>query len=382
MKKIILYTDTPQRGGAELQMFLLAKFLDKSKFDPILVCSNYRELDKWCTNFQGEGIKVYRLDVKSKHDPKHYFQLKKIIKEEKADILHAHIWNPASCRYAYLVAQSTKIPLIITEHDPFKLSPFKDFFKKRFLQYVTKIVAISNNNKHLLSELYPEHKQKITVIHNGLDLTWWQSQLLRFTDEDLRHIKEDLFHCKENTLIITTVAELNERKGIKYLINAVPEVIKKYPNTKFIIIGDGPNKADYENLIKKLDLENHVHLTGQQKEIPKLLKSSNIFLLPSIREGFGMVNLEAMITPLPIIATKAGGIPEVIEDGKTGILVEPGNTKALVEALEKLISSSELREKYALAGHERVLKKFDAKEMAIAYGKLYEDIKISQKPIF
>jgi glycosyltransferase involved in cell wall biosynthesis len=371
MKKILLYTDTPQRGGAELQMFLLAKFLDKAKFEPILVCSNYQELDKWCTNFQGEGIKIYRLNVKSKHDPKHYFQLKKIIKEEKPDILHAHIWNPASGRYAYLVAKSTKIPLIITEHDPFKLTPLKDFFKRKALKYVSKIVAISNNNKKLLSQLYPEHKEKITVVHNGLDITWWQSQLLRFTDEDLRHIKEDIFHCKENTLIVTTVAELNDRKGIKYLIKAVPEVAKKYPNVKFIIIGDGPNKSDYEHLIKKLDLENHVHLTGRQKEIPKLLKSSNIFLLPSIREGFGMVNLEAMITPLPIIATRAGGIPEVVEDGKTGILVNPGSSEELIKALEKLIPDVKLREKLSLAGHERVIQKFDARQMAVAYEKIY-----------
>lgn len=374
MKKILLYTDTVFSGGAELQMFLLAKFLDKTKFEPILVCSNYRELDKWCLNFQGEGTKVYRLAVKSKHDPKHYFQLKKIIKEEHPDILHAHIWNPASGRYAYLAAQSTKIPFIITEHDPFKLSPLKDFFKKRFLKYVTKIVAISNNNKKLLSELYPEHKQKITVINNGLDITWWQSQLLRFTDEDLKHIKREIFHCKENTLIVTAVAELHERKGIKYLINAAPEVIKKFPNTKFIIIGDGPARTDYENLIKKLDLKNSIHLTGRQKEIPKLLKSSNIFVLPSIREGFGMVNLEAMITPLPIIATKAGGIPEVVEDGTTGILVNTESSEELAKALEKLISDPNLREKFALAGHSRVIKNFDAKKMAKEYENLYDKI--------
>ncbi|MDD3861825.1 MAG: glycosyltransferase family 4 protein [Candidatus Gracilibacteria bacterium] len=381
MKKILLYTDTPQRGGAELQMFLLAKFLDKTKFEPILICSKYKELDKWCTNFEKERIKVYRLNVKSKHDPRHYFKLKKIIKEEQPDILHAHIWNPASCRYAYIVAKSTKIPLIITEHDPFELSPFKDFFKKKALKFVTKIVAISNNNKTLLSKLYPDHKQKITVIHNGLDLTWWQSQLLRFPDEDLHKIKKDLFHCKENTLVITTVAELNDRKGIKYLINAIPVIIKKYPNTKFVIIGDGPHRKNYENLIKKLKIENHIILLGRQKEIPKLLKSSNIFLLPSIREGFGMVNLEAMITPLPIIATLAGGIPEVVKDGKTGILVETENTNELIKALNKLIPSSSLREKYAIAGHDRVLKKFDAREMTIAYGKLYEDIKIAQKAL-
>ncbi|MBI2634526.1 hypothetical protein HYW82_02570, partial [Candidatus Peregrinibacteria bacterium] len=74
MTKILFYTDTPQIGGAELQIFLLAKFLDKKKFTPILVCSNFPQLDKWCENFQKEEIKVIRLNVSHKHDPRHFFQ--------------------------------------------------------------------------------------------------------------------------------------------------------------------------------------------------------------------------------------------------------------------------------------------------------------------
>jgi glycosyltransferase involved in cell wall biosynthesis len=170
----------------------------------------------------------------------------------------------------------------------------------------------------------------------------------------------------------SSVAELHERKGLKYLINAIPEVIKKFPNTKFVLIGDGPNRSDFEHLVKKLNLERHVTFLGRQKEIPKLLKSSNIFLLPSIREGFGLVNLEAMITPLPIIATKAGGIPEVVVNKETGILVETEDSKALTDALLKLIAASDLREKYAKAGHKRILEKFDAQKMATEYGKVYD----------
>ena len=105
---------------------------------------------------------------------------------------------------------------------------------------------------------------------------------------------------KENTLIIATIAELHERKGLKYLISAIPEVTEKYPNVKLVIIGEGSERKNLENLIKKLKIENHVILLGRKKEIPKLLKSSNIFVLPSRREAFGLVNLEAMFIPLPV----------------------------------------------------------------------------------
>jgi len=374
MKKILLYTDTPRTGGAELQMFLLAKFLDKKNFTPILVWSNYRELDKWTLKFENEGIKVIRLKVKSKHDLSHYFQLKKIIKEEKPDILHAHVWNPASCRYSYLAAKSTKIPLITTEHDPFKISFLKDLFKKRALKYVKKIVTVSEDNKKTLASLYPEQKKKLEVIHNGIDITWWQSQFLKFTEEDLHKIKTDIFKAKEDSLIVTTIAELHERKGIKYLLQSIPEVIKKFPNVKFVIIGEGIERGNLEKLIHKLEIGNNTILLGRQKEVPYLLKSSNIFVLPSIREAFGFVNTEAMITPLPVIATKAGGIPEIVEDKKTGILVEPGNSEALTKALLELIPDLKRQETLAHAGFERVVKNFDAKKMAIKYERLYEEI--------
>ncbi len=370
VKKILLYTDTPQIGGAELQMFLLTKFLDKEKFTPVLACSSYPELDKWCEKFDKEGIEVLRLDVKHKHDPRHYFQLKKIIKRESIDILHAHIWNPASCRYAYSLG--TKIPLITTEHDPFHLPAFKNFFKKRSLKKVKKIIAISQNNKELLETIYPKQAQKLKLIHNGIDTTWWQSQLLRITEDDIKTIKKDIFKAKEDTFIITCIAELHERKGQKYLLKAIPDIVADFPNTKVVFIGDGPNRDNLERLIRKLKIERHAILLGKKKRIPRLLKSSNIFCLPSRREGFGLVNLEAMMIPLPIVATKAGGIPEVVTDN--GILVEPENSEALAKALKKLISNKDLRKKMAHAGYERILKRFDAKKMAEEYEKTYTEV--------
>ncbi|MFA5947606.1 MAG: glycosyltransferase family 4 protein [Candidatus Gracilibacteria bacterium] len=372
MKKILLYTDTPKKGGAELQMFLLAKFLNKNKFTPIFACGNYKELDSICENFEKEGIKTIRMNVKSKHDIKNYFQIKKIIKEEGIDILHIHVWNPASGRYGFLAGRSTKTPIITTEHDPFKLPFVKDFFKKFSLKYVNKIIAISIANEKLLKNLYKPHAKKISVIHNGIDITWWQSQLLRFTEDDLNNIKTDVFCANEDSLIITTIAELHERKGINYLISAMPEVIEKFKNIKLVIIGDGGEKEHLKKLAEKLGISSNVTFLGKQSGIPFLLKSSNIFVLPSIREGFGLVNLEAMITPLPIIASKVGGIPDIIENNKTGILVEPKDTKGLSEALIKLISSKTLREKYSIAGFERATKTFTAKKMAEEYEKIYE----------
>lgn len=321
---------------------------------------------------------MIRMKVRHKHDPRHLTILKKIIKEKKIDLLHAQIWNPASCRYAFYAASSAKIPIITTEHDPFKISILKDLFKKSSLKKVSKIIAISDENKKILRKLYPSHSKKIQIIKNGIDTVWWQSQLLRFSDEDRRKIKEELFEARENTLIVICIAELHERKGQKYLIEAVPEVIAKFQNVKFVFVGEGPARKDLEKLTKRLKIGNHVVFTGRQKGIPGLLKSSDIFVLPSRREAFGLVNLEAMLTPLPVVATRVGGIPEIVVNGKTGILVEAESAEALAQALIKLIRNPKLREKMAEAGKKRVLCEFDAKKMAEEYEKVYE--KIQSRP--
>lgn len=373
MKKILFYTDTPQIAGAEGIILLLARFLDREKFEPILVCSKYPALDKWCRKFEKEKIRVHRLNVIHKHDPRHYSQLKKIIKMESPDLVHIHVWNPGSCRYAFL-ATPKNIPIVTTEHDPFTLTKLKSLFKKQTLTRIKKIIAISNDNKKLLKQLHPNHKHKIEVIHNGIDTTWWQSQTLRFSAKDQRKVKKDIFHANEDSLIIICIAELHERKGQKFLIRALPRITEKYPNIKLVLISDGPAKDEYKRLVKKLDLQRHVTLLGRlsPNKIPKLMKSSDIFALPSRREAFGLVNIEAMITGLPVVATKVGGIPEIIKD--TGILVPPENTEAFEQALLKLIESPKLREKLAEAGKTKAITFFDAEIMAKKYEKVYNNI--------
>ncbi len=371
MKKILLYTDTPQVGGAELQMFLLTKFLNKEKYAPILCCSTNEKLDEWCQKFDNEGIEVIRIKVKGKHDPRHLTKLRRIIKEKEIDIIHAHVWNPASCRYVFPAAKSSKAKLIITEHDPFKLSLIKDVFKKSALKQVDRIVAVSEKNKDTLCELYPNQREKISVVYNGIDTTWWQSQLLSFNNKDRTEIKEKIFHARENTLIITCVGELHERKGLESAIKCIPELAKKFPNIKLVIIGGGKEEKNLKALVKKLKIQRHVTLTGKQKQIPKLLRASDIFLLPSRREAFGFVNLEAMICELPIVANRVGGVPEIVSE-KSGIIVEAGDQQKMTKALEILIESEEIREKLGQEGKKRVLKNFSAEHMCQEYEKIYK----------
>lgn len=384
-KNILLFSDTPLSGGAELQMFLLAKFLDRKKFNPIVCLGPYATLDKLAQNYENFDIKIIRLPIKHKNDSKQVKLLKEIIEKEEIDILHVHLWNPASGRFALLAGRATKTKMIITEHDPFKISFIKNLFKRFTLEDVTKIITVSNENRRLIEKLYPKHAKKLKVIHNGIDLTWWKSQFLSLNKNTIKDIREDTFNIPHNedeenkiedkTLVGLTVAELHPRKGIHILLHAIQLLIKELPenkrNIRFAIAGDGPQKEILETLIKKRNLEEYVTLLGRQKKIPHLMKSADFFVLPSVREAFGLVNLEAMISGLPVIATRAGGIPEIIEDDKTGLLVATENATALKDAIKKLISSKALRTKLAANGKAEVTKTFNAEKMAREYEKVY-----------
>ncbi|MFC1599716.1 glycosyltransferase family 4 protein [Patescibacteria group bacterium] len=366
-KIVLFYTDTPYAGGAENQMYLLAKFLDKEKYEVKLICSDYKSLGDWAARFEAEGIEVVKLNVFHKHDPRHYVQLKEYIKREPCDLMHIHVWNPASCRYAFMAANKYNLPLIVTEHDPFELPKFKKYIKNKLMRRVQKIVTVSHANEKLMQNLFPELKNYTTTILNGIDATWFESQLLNFSEAKIKEFREEEFDASDDTKVILTVAELHERKGLTYLIKAMPTILEKIPNTKLVIVGEGPQRPELEKLIQ----EKNIKLLGHRKDIPKLMASANLFVLPSVKEAFGLVILEAMAAWLPVLASNVGGIPEIIEDNVNGFLVEPKDSDALAKKILELFNENFKFEEYIKNAQAILKDKFDAKAMAKQYEKIY-----------
>ncbi len=373
MAKIFFYTDTPIYGGAERHMTLLAKNLNPEKYQVSVIFSDFKQLNGWQEELKNAGIPFKKLKVAHKHDPRHYLQLKKILKAEKPEILHLHLWNPGSCRYAFFAADPKITKIVATEHDPFPIRGFKKSFKKKCLKKTSHTIAVSNANKEYLIREYPELKTKISAIHNGIDLASFEKELYRFSTQDKARIRHLLFKAAPETFIIITLAALHPRKGLKYLIQAFKEVHQAIPESKLIILGEGPQKNELEKLIKTLGLIDDVILSGFQKNIPRILKSSDLFVLPSIKEAFGLVLLEAMAAQIPIIATQVGGIPEIIQNHKNGELVPPADSKALADKIIELHKNKAQRGKNAFLGNHEV-KKFDAKDMAAKTEKVYDSV--------
>lgn len=366
--KILLYTDTPLYGGAERQMLLLAKNLDQQKYQPIIVCRYSEALQKWYEEIDKAGIKVIITHTHSKNSLSNFFQLLKIIKSEKPALIHAQIWNPVASKFAFLAARFKKIPLLITEHDPFPVGGHQKIYKNLTLGIPKKIITVSKANQQLMNELYPKHSQKTATIYNGIE-----KPIGPITATRRLQIKKQIFHAGEATTIIFSAGTLHERKGYKHLIAAFKKIVGQFDNLKLVIAGEGPERPALEKLIKNLDLEKRVVLLGQRNDIPELMQAGDIFILPSLKEAFGLVILEAMQNGLPVIASRVGGIPEIITSEKIGLLTEPADKNSLVKALQKLLSHPNLRLELRQSGLQH-WQHFSASKMASETAKIYQEI--------
>lgn len=239
-----------------------------------------------------------------------------LIKKEKIDILHCQGF--LSSLMGFLLFKLTKVPYIVTvQRLERRGNPVKEMVYRRALCCIGASRAIKGYFEALGAK-------NIEVVPNGIDLE-------RFKNLEAK---------QHQGFIVITVARLEKVKGIEYLIRAVKDF-------QLLIIGDGSERKNLENLAKSLNLGSNVRFLGSipNNNIPKYLADADCFCLPSLKEGFGIVILEAMAAGLPVVATKIGGILDLIEDNKTGLLVEPKNSEEISQAVFKIYSQPDFAQK-------------------------------------
>ena len=211
---------------------------------------------------------------------------------------------------------------------------FLRFFEEKMLARAKKIIAVSHFTKWELTHYYKIPQSKIRVIHNGVDVNKFAPALAK------RKIKEELGFNPDD-LAIVSVGRLYARKGLFTLIESMPAVIKRFKNTKFIISGKGQSDEMHKLIVhaEKLGVKNNIIFTGYypDKKLPKLYQAADIFAFSTFYEHHPFAILEALATGLPVVTTTVGGIPETIESGKNGFLVEPFNPQQFSEKILYLL---------------------------------------------
>ena len=231
-------------------------------------------------------------------------------------------------------------------------------------------IALSKHLEQYLIEKIGINAGRVTQLYNGVDTSRFRPSTQNTADQ--RQLKPSF---GSNTVSIGTVGRLNAVKDPLNLVDAFVHMIKRKPRlaetARLVVVGDGPLRRSVICRLDEVSMTEIAWIPGARDDVPQILRSFDLFVLPSLAEGISNTILEAMATELPVVATNVGGNPELVADGKTGMLVAPNSPVAMADAMEKYISNSEIRHLHGMAGRRRARNTFGLDVMLKAYRDLY-----------
>ena len=297
-------------------------------------------------------------------------RLKKLAVDFKPDLIWAQPALP--CGWAAMkLAKSMDLPYIIIVHGvDINEGIYHPQARPKIAMIYTKadkVMAVSEKLKRGVLEV--SLKADCVVIHNGIDYDFIKKSIDKTKNGEKKNNNNGEF-------IVISISNLKKSKGIEYNLHALNALIDKYPSLKYKIIGDGPHRELLKAKVKELDLEDSVWFIGQMDYDQAMaeLSQSNIFSLPSYREGFGLVYLEAMALGIPVIGCMGEGPEDFIENEINGFLVEPENPHELASVWEKLIQNSNLRHTVGESGRKTVLKNFTWDKIIDKYENVFNEM--------
>ncbi len=358
----ILHIDTGKgwRGGQQQAIYLHEELISKG-IGTALVCQPGSELERYCEIKQ---LPYYPIRMRNELDFISGFKIARLCKKKQYNILHLHTAHALAIGL-WAKMFHPKLKLIAVRRVDFHIK--KNWFSQfKYNSALTdKIVCISNAIKQvLLSDGIPE--DKLITIHSGVDLHKFDSV------EPDKKLKRNL-GIEADHIIVGTVAAIVGHKDYPTLLRAAERVIQETDNVTFCAVGDGDKKKEVHKLAQNLDLKNRFKFLGYRKDIGALLKSFDIFVLASNEEGFGTSLLDAQAVGLPVIGTKAGGIPEAIQHEHNGFLVPIANDKLLADTILELVNNPEKRTQFGSAGKQFV-RQFSIEKTCEKNIELYEKI--------
>lgn len=343
-------------GGAQRYVYDLAVGLPRGNFDVVVALGGDGPL---ATKLQAADIKVVRIpslqrDISLAKELSSLREISDIIEAERPDILHIN--SSKAGAYGALIGRLRRVPKIIFTAHGWAFNEDRPLWQRLILKKLHWLTVLLSHHtiavsKEVVEQMnWPFAKSKMTVIYNGRDLPHLKSReearaILIGNEPRLQKYKDDFWSM--------TIGELHPIKRHDAVIKSMKEVVRRWPHTRHLIISGGQDEVYLHRLIKALELEDYVFLMGTIDEAAQYLKAADMFILASRSEAMPYVIIEACIAGLPIVATSVGGIPEVIENGKSGLLTTPLDNKALFEAIFELRTNPQKRATLAASALDR-----------------------------
>jgi glycosyltransferase involved in cell wall biosynthesis len=369
-RKVFYLVDSLNIGGTESQAVELARRIPTAGYDVTLGC--LRAAGPLLERLHGSELTVREFYPRGGLDsPGGIYQLLRLswfLRRGKFDIVHTHdLWSNL---LGVPAARMAGVRAIVSSRRD--LAHF-DWYRGKRRVWLRRIQGLSGaviaNATSIRDALISEDgfaSEKVRVIHNGIEVEMFPAG---------GHNRERIFPGVGDRKLIVLVGNMHtDVKGHAWLIDAVPAVIREFPEVRFVFVGDGAKRADFEDQAAKLGVVQNFMFLGQRRDVAEILSGCDIAILPSLVEGLPNAVLEYMAAQLPTIATRVGGSAELIEDGKTGILVPPENSTALSDALLLLLRDSSLAGRLALNAREFAIRNFSYEKLLTEVDALYSEL--------
>ena len=324
------------------------------------------------------GLKVKKFRMRPGPNLIGALQILRFAHKEGFDLLHSHGYK-GNILFGFLPKRIRKIPLVTTLHGwtssdsltRMKLYEWLDGFSLKFIDAVVLV------NKAMLSNPGVKNRKGIRmhVINNGIPAPN-SATVFSPTQQSLstRQLDRSIIEFCRKGPTIGSIGRLSEEKGYRYLIEALHLLTQEGIDLNLIIIGEGDERAFLERLIEKLRLTDKILLPGYCPAAHDYLSYLDVFALPSLTEGLPITLLEAMQAKVPIVATKVGGVPDLLGGGNDGLLVEPRDPKKLADAISRIYHDPELRDKFISCAHKKVITDYTTEKMALQYLEVYSKL--------
>jgi len=364
--KILFVTTHLNVGGISTYIVTLLKHLKKRGVD--VVCASaggtlVSELEK-------ADITHYHIPVRTKNEVhiKLLFALFKIIEIiDKEEITHLHAHTRVTQVVALIAKKLRPVHYISTCHGFYK----RRLSRRLFPAWGDRVIAIRDPVREHLVNAFKEHKSNIELVYNAVELEKFDRALTTVDKEELRRY----YKVGAKGMVVGGISRLEKVKGYHYLINAIPTILEKHPDTQFVLIGEGKYKDSLLKLARKLHVEDRVTFTGKVEDVSVALELIDIFVHPCIwNEGFGIAVLEAMAAGKPIIASNLGGLYALVKEGVNGWLISSKDHIVLADSVNRLLTDTLLYKRMSENSYALARETFSMERMTSEIIKVYEDV--------
>ena len=367
MQRILHFAQDSDTSGFFPQ---LAKWHDRSQFKMYFATLN--PIAPWLRDYmQSQGVECFSCNARRRVEyPLAMIKLARFLRRNQIDILHTHLFEPSVIGLpAGLLART---PMrVLTRHYSDYHTRINKKWHVRLDQLCTRlshrVIAVSQHTADHLVEIESAPREKVHTVLNGID---FERAKVSGVDAPERIRREFL---AEDAHLLLIIARLHPEKGHSYLFHALPEIRRSvHKPVRLIVAGTGPFEAAYRDEVRALACDDIVSFAGFRKDAPDLMTAADLVILPSVAEAFGLVLTEALYLGTPVVATRVGGIPEIVDDGVDGALVPPSDGDALARAIIDLLNDPNRRRQMSGAGREKILNRFRFEDMVRSYEAIYE----------